>query len=135
MIATSAPFLRSRLTLWLAFLAVAAHVGLGWASAHHHAQMLAIGAGAWAEVCTPYGIERLSLPGGDAASQDTPQTEIRLGECVVCAVAGLSALPTLPPAGGLPASSPPVLDTPATDSLPANNPALRPPPRAPPSFS
>ena len=135
MIATTAPFLRSRLTLWLAFLAVAAHVGLGWASAHHHAQMLAMGAGAWAEVCTPYGIERLSLSDGDAASQETPQTEIRLDECVVCAVAGLSALPTLSLAGALPASSPRVVDTPATDSLPANDPALRPPPRAPPSFS
>lgn len=134
--AAKAPSTRlPRAALWLACLAVAAHLGLGWAGAFHHARALAAGAGTWAEVCTPTGIERLRLPAASGPSQDEPPPELRLGQCAVCSAAAVSVLPAPSQAAAFPASPPCVLAAVIPHSAPAAPLALRPPPRAPPRFS
>lgn len=134
--AAKAPSTRPpRAALWLACLAIAAHLALGWVGALHHARALAAGAGAWAEVCTPSGIERLRLPAASNPSQDEPPPELRLGQCAACSAAAASALPTPSQALAFPASPPCVLAAVVPHSAPALPLALRPPPRAPPSRS
>lgn len=126
---------RPRLGLWLAFLAVAAHLGLALASVGHHARSLAFGAGAPVEVCTISGIERIWLPGAGGAERDTSESGVPLSECAVCSVAGLSAPPTLPPAASFPQCLFRFVAFSFPDGPPATPLALRPPPRAPPRFS
>ncbi|HRP74425.1 MAG TPA: hypothetical protein PK725_01915 [Rhodocyclaceae bacterium] len=127
-----------RFTLWLAFVAALAHVGLGFASAQHHAYMLASGSGAWTEVCTPFGIERVSL--FDAAESDgagdSPAAAAQMAECLVCAAASFGA----PPPSVLPQSLPPLayltsVSASSTGESGTGFLTLHPAPRAPPLLS
>ncbi|MGL1831968.1 DUF2946 family protein [Rhodocyclaceae bacterium SMB388] len=125
-----------RIALWLAFLATLSHLGLGYASAQHHARMLASGSGAWGEVCTPFGIERILLPEAEQDGQDDPPAATQMAECLVCAAASFAG----PPPSAAPQPLPPLAyptsgsafstDEPGTDFL-----TLHPPPRAPPLLS
>ncbi len=136
MIASFTRLRHSRFARGLALLALLAHLGLGIASGAHHARMLANGLDTWAEVCTPFGIERLPLfDDRDPSIPDAPSVDVRLADCVVCATAGLLAAPP----GGLPTAGVPAHDAaPPPSATPASiapRTELRPPSRAPPSIS
>jgi hypothetical protein len=125
-----------RFALRLAFFAVIAQVALGIASAAHHARMAAAPSGDWEEICTPWGVERIALfaHDGGAPPDDAPPLPM-LGECVLCAAAGLGALPVATPV--LPAPDAGYTTSrhlaPAAPSASAQS--LRPPVRAPPRLS
>lgn len=126
-----------RIALWLAFLAALSHVGLGHASAQHHARMLAPGSGAWGEVCTPFGVERIFLADAEEDRQDEPPAAAaQMAECLVCAAASFAA----PPPSVAPQPLPPLASPTLGSAFSTDEPApvfrtLRPPPRAPPLLS
>lgn len=126
-----------RIALWLAFLAALSHVGLGYASAQHHARMLASGSGVWAEVCTPFGVERVALFDVERDGQDDPPAAAaQMTECLVCAAASFAA----PPPSAAPPPLPPLAYQASGSAFSTDEPAtafltLHPPPRAPPLLS
>jgi hypothetical protein len=129
---------RFQLALRLALFAALAQLALGFASAQHQARMLAAGPDAWEEICTPNGIEYVSLDALlDGAPADGNPAPFAAGQhCAVCAAATLDPLPASAPAP-LPA---PAAHPATTLPLPHHPPlagalALRPPPRAPPLVS
>lgn len=82
----------------LALLAVVAQLGLVVAGTAHLALMLAQDRGIALEVCTAWGIERVSLRGGDESGTDElPSPNLPLADCAVCAASGLLAGPTASP--------------------------------------
>lgn len=126
------------LALRLAIFAVLAQLALGIASAQHQARMLAAGPGAWEAICTPDGVEYISLDAllGEApAGEDTTRLSGGM-HCAVCAAALLDPAPAQ--AHGLAAAPTAAADRlvpPRTLAHPAATPGLLPPPRAPPALS
>lgn len=125
-----------RFALRLAFFAVVAQLALGVNSAAHHARMAAAQSGDWEEICTPWGVERIALfeHGGEAPADDAHALPM-LGECVLCAAAGLTALPIATSALPAPDIGHTAIQRPAPAVPPASAPLLRPPVRAPPRLS
>lgn len=121
---------------FLALLAIVAQLGLVVAGTAHQARMLVQGHGDVVEVCTAWGIERVSLPAGDdSGTEDLPSPGLPLADCAICAASGLLAGP---------AASPPCLPAPlvavaASSAGPAEPIPSRsyelPPKRGPPAVS
>ncbi len=129
---------RIGLALRLALFALFAQLALGVVSAAHHARMLAAGAGVPVEVCTPAGIELVTLAGdGSPATPDDDGLPGYAGsQCAICAVAALTPLAYVPSTPVAPAPDatrgavlPPVGEPHARPS------ALPPPSQAPPRLS
>lgn len=137
MLRTPPPFRHFRLALCLAWVAVVAHLGLGYVGAAHAARMLAAEADGWVVVCTPAGLKRITSDGGTLPPpQDGSPLDARNLHCVSCCVASVATAP----AGDAPAQSvfPDHAVAPRT-ALPDRGhkryAGIRPPPRAPPRFS
>jgi hypothetical protein len=126
-----------RLAPWLVWVAVVAHLGLGYFGADHAARMLAAEAGGWSVVCTPNGLERIALNGDEAPSpEDQNPTDTRLTQCLACS-APIVAAP-LPGTLAVQFASLEAADRPVshvTQWHPQARSGLRPPPRAPPALS
>lgn len=121
---------------FLALLAMVAQLGLVVAGTAHQARMLVQGHGDVVEVCTAWGVERVSLPAGvDSGTEDRPSPGMPWADCPICAASGLLAGP---------AASPPCLPAPlvavAAGPAPADSPIPSrsyelPPTRGPPAVS
>lgn len=137
MIRVSTPLRFSRRALWLVWLAVVAHLGLGFVGAGHAVRMLAAEGEGWVVVCTPTGVERVAVDAdGNPASDNHGPTDMRLARCSVCSATTFAVQPPgnatrqivaldyfIAPLGGV---------TPWYAKAYAG---LRPPPRAPPVLS
>ena len=124
-----------RFALPLAFFAIVAQLALGVTSAEHHARMAAGASGDWKEVCTSKGVERIALFERDAEPPpDEGHPLPMLGACLLCAAAGLGALPSPASVQPAPDIAHAAVQRPAT-AAPAITAALRPPVRAPPHLS
>lgn len=121
---------------FLALLAIVAQLGLVVAATAHQALMLVQDRGLAVEVCTAWGIERVSLPAGDdPGTEDLPSPGLPLSDCAICAASGLLAGPAASPsclptslvaaAAGPPAADPPI----------ASRSCVLPPTRGPPAVS
>lgn len=137
MIRVSTPLRSARQTLWLVWLAVVAHLGLGYISAGHAAQMLAAQGEGWVVVCTPAGMERVAVDAdGTPTPDDHSPADMRLARCLACSATTFAVQPpdittrqivaldyVIAPVGGV------------THWYAQAHAGLRPPPRAPPVLS
>ncbi|WP_168735148.1 DUF2946 family protein [Pseudothauera rhizosphaerae] len=127
-----------RLAFRLALLAVLAHWLLGFAAAQHWARMLGASPAAWADICSPSGIQygAADLPFAASSPGDEEGTRLAGGTyCAVCAATLSAPLPAPTAQAAVPAAAGPVrAGLPSVSALPS--PALlRPPPRGPPVIS
>lgn len=130
-------FRHFHLALWFAWMAVIAHLGLGYISTGHAAQMLAADADGWVIVCTPAGLERIGLDGSTAPAQsdDTP-LDAHYVRCLACSAATVATLPASNISLPLATLDYDLLPRPAAaDPDIKHYVGIRPPPRAPPRFS
>ena len=125
--------LHRRLTAWIALVAMLAFALLPTLS---RAMAFAGGSPAWAEICTPQGLKRVSLAGDPAADSAPAQADTHLDACALCSLAteGTAPLPSSHADAALPLGSAPTprLFLQAAATLHAWRSAQ---PRAPPSGS
>lgn len=133
---TFARLRHSPIARFLALLAMVTQLGLVVSGTAHQALMLAQGHGDVVEVCTAWGIERVSLPAGnDSGSEESPEPGLPLTDCVICAASGLLAGPAAPPSC-LPAPVVAVAAGPAAAAAPIPSRSHElPPTRGPPAVS
>ncbi|AUM00196.1 hypothetical protein B4966_08465 [Rhodocyclaceae bacterium] len=111
-----------------------AQLALGLVSAQHQARMLATTLDAGVEICTPDGVQYISLgsPLGEApAGEDTARLAGGM-QCAVCAAALLDPLPTQAQRLAASMAATERLLPPKALAQPTATPDLLPPPRAPP---